>query len=57
MPGDIRYPSIIYSIKYIIVRTYTGRDLVAMLVLILVVLVKLTNDELVSRRVSSILES
>ena len=57
MQGDTGCPSIIYSIMYIIVRTYTGRDLGAILLLILVVLIKLTHDGLVSRCLSSTIEN
>ena len=48
---------LLYSRMFIIVRTYTGRDLGAMLVLLLVVLMQLTYDGLVSRRLSSTIEN
>ena len=47
----------IYSSVCIIVRTYTGRDLGAIIVLILVALMELTHDGLVSRRLTSTVEN
>ena len=56
MPGDTGI-HILYSSRCIIVRTYTGRNFGAILVLILVVLIELTLDGLVSRRLSSTIEN